>query len=92
MLWDGNADVIFADYTSLLQYTQTTDKKLAMKFVGLLDNIDGVDATCYADRASPLTARIPLSKDFLIYLPKNFPAALVAELDAAMKRANADPA
>ena len=27
----------------------------------------------------------------MIYLPKNFPAALIAELDAAMKRVNADP-
>jgi len=92
MFWDGNADVIFADYTSLLQYTQTTDKKLAMKFVGLLDNIDGVDATSYADQGITLDGKeFRFSKDFLIYLPKNFPAALVAELDAAMKRANADP-
>ena len=92
MLWDGNADIIFADYTSLLQYTQTTDPRLAMKFVGLLDNIDGVSATSYADQGITLDGKeFRFSKDFLIYLPKNFPAALVAELDAAMKKINADP-
>lgn len=92
MLWDGNADIIFADYTSLLQYTQTDDKKLAMKYVGLLDNIDGVSATSYADQGITLNGKeFRFSKDFLIYLPKDFPAALISELDAAMKQVNADP-
>jgi len=92
MLWDGNADIIFADYTSLLQYTQTNDPRLAMKFVGLLDNIDGVSATSYADQGITLDGKeFRFSKDFLIYLPKNFPADLVAELDEAMKKVNADP-
>ncbi|NLZ76467.1 MAG: hypothetical protein GX911_00655 [Spirochaetales bacterium] len=92
MLWDGNTDIIFADYTSLLQYTQTDDPKLAMKFVGLMDNIEGVSATSYADQGITLDGKeFRFSKDFLIYLPKNFPADLLAELDAAMKRVNADP-
>lgn len=91
MLWDGNADVIFADYTSLLQYTQITDKKLAMKFVGLLDNIEGVKAESYADQGITLDGKeFRFSKDFVIYLPKNFPAELIAELDAAMARVNKD--
>lgn len=91
MLWDGNADIIFADYTSLLQYTQTDDPKLAMKFMGLLDNIEGVDATSYADQGITLDGKeFRFSKDFVIYLPKNFPAELIAELDGAMKRANVD--
>lgn len=92
-LWDGNADVIFADYTSLLQYTQTNDAKIAMKFMALMDNIDGVSATSYADQGITLGGKeFRFAKDFLIYLPKNFPASLVAELDAAMKKVNVDPA
>ena len=93
LLWDGNTDVIFADYTSLLQYTQTDDPKIAMKYMGLMDNIDGVSATSYADQGITLNKKeFRFSKDFLIYLPKDFPAALIDELDAAMKKVNADPA
>jgi tripartite-type tricarboxylate transporter receptor subunit TctC len=92
MLWDGNADVIFADYTSLLQYTQTDDPKLAMKYMALLDNIDGVNETSYADQGITLDGKeFRFAKDFLIYLPKDFPTELVAELDVAMKSVNADP-
>nr|WP_321305907.1 hypothetical protein [uncultured Sphaerochaeta sp.] len=91
MLWDGNADVIFADYTSLLQYTQTDDPKLAMKYMGLLDNIEGVDEASYADLGITLDGKeFRFAKDFLIYLPKDFPAELVAELEVAMKNVNAD--
>jgi tripartite-type tricarboxylate transporter receptor subunit TctC len=32
------------------------------------------------------------SKDYIIFLPKGTPEALVAELDAAMKKVNANPA
>lgn len=92
-LIDRNCDVIFADYTSLLDYTKTTDKKIAMKFTGLLDNIEGVAAPSYADLG--ITAKdgkpFRFSKDFVIYLPKKFPAELVAELDAAMAKVAADP-
>lgn len=93
MLWDGNCDVIFADYTSLLQYTQTEDKKIAMKFMGTLDNIEGVSVPSYADQGITLAGEtFRFAKDFVIYLPKNFPASLVAELDAAVKKIQADPA
>lgn len=92
-LIDRNADVIFADYTSLLDYTKTTDRKIAMKFVGLLDNVEGVSVPSYADLGITGKDRKPFrfSKDFLIYLPKNFPADLLAELDAGMATVSADP-
>jgi tripartite-type tricarboxylate transporter receptor subunit TctC len=92
-LIDRNADVIFADYTSLLDYTKTTDKKIAMKFTGLLDNVEGVSVPSYADLGITGKDGKPFrfSKDFLIYLPKNFPADLLAELDAGMATVSADP-
>jgi len=91
-LWDNNCDVIFADYTSLLQYTQTTDKKIGMKFMGLLDNMPGVNVPSYADQGITIGGKpFKFSKDFLVYLPKNFPPELIAELDAAMKKVGEDP-
>lgn len=92
LLWDRNADIIFADYTSVYQYTQTNDAKIAMKVVGLLDNLEGVNAPSYADLGITLNGqKWSFCKDFVIYGPKNLDPALVAELDAAMKRANANP-
>lgn len=91
-LWDGNCDVIFADYTSLLQYTQTDDKKIAMKFQGLLDNMEGVDVPSYKDLGITVNGKpFSFAKDFLVYLPKDFPAALLSELDEGMKKTCADP-
>lgn len=92
MLWDGNCDVIFADYTSLLQYTQTDDAKIAMKFMGLLDNIDGVTVPSYKDLGITLDGKpFAFSKDFVIYLPKDMPESLVKELDEGMAKVGADP-
>ncbi len=94
MLWDGNTDVIFADYSSLLQYTQDgVDAKLAMKFVGLLDEIKGDDTPTYKDMGITVNGQpFVFSKDFLIYLPKGTDPAYVAELDKAVEAITKDPA
>lgn len=91
-LWDGDCDVIFADYTSLLQYTQTNDKKIAMKFMGLMDNVEGVTAPSYADMGISADGKeFRFSKDFIVYLPKDFPVFLLKELDEAMQKTCSDP-
>ncbi|MDF2843793.1 MAG: uncharacterized protein K0R00_2219 [Herbinix sp.] len=93
MLWDGNTDVIFADYSSLLQYTlEGVDTKLKMKFLGLLDKIEGVDATSYAEQGITVNGEpFVFSKDFIIYLPKDFPQELMDEIDAAAKAVCENP-
>jgi len=92
-LWDGNTDVIFADYSSLLQYTQEgVDAQLAVKFVGLMDKIEGVDAPVMGDLGITLGGEpFYFSKDFLIYLPAGTPDEVVAELDAAVAQMADDP-
>ncbi len=87
-LWDGNTDVIFADYSSLLQYTaEGVDAQLAVKFVGLLDRIEGVDAPVMGDLGITLGGEpFYFSKDFLIYLPAGTPQEVVDELDAAIEK------
>ena len=92
-IWDGNTDVIFADYSSLLQYTADgVDAQLALKFVGLLDKIDGVDEPVMGDLGITLGGEpFYFSKDFLVYLPAGTPQEVVDELDAAVEKMGADP-
>ncbi|MDO5377169.1 MAG: tripartite tricarboxylate transporter substrate-binding protein [Clostridia bacterium] len=93
-LWDGNTDVIFADYSSLLQYTQEgVDAQLAIKFVGMLDNIPGVEGLPVMGDFGVTMGGEPFyfSKDFLIYLPAGTPDEVLAELDAAIEKVAADP-
>lgn len=87
MLWDGNTDVIFADYSSLLQYTEEgVEAQLKMKFLGLLDKIEGVDVKSYAEQGITVNGEpFVFSKDFIVYLPKDCPQELVDEIDAAAK-------
>lgn len=93
MLWDGNTDVIFADYSSLLQYTESgVDEKLAMKFIGVLDKIDGDGTPTYKEMGITLNGEpFVFSKDFLIYLPKGIDPAYVAELDKAVEAISKNP-
>jgi tripartite-type tricarboxylate transporter receptor subunit TctC len=91
LLWDGNCDVIFADYTSIYDYTQTDDQAIAMKYMGLLDNMEGIDVPSYADLGITMSGEeFHFSKDFLIYLPKDTPQEYVDELDAAMEDVSND--
>ncbi|WP_313164628.1 tripartite tricarboxylate transporter substrate-binding protein [Sedimentibacter sp.] len=94
MLWDGNADVIFADYSSLVQYTEEgVEDKLKMKFVGLLDEIDGTDAPTFKELGVTLDGKpFVFSKEFIIYLPKDMPQELVDQLDAAALEISKDSA
>lgn len=93
-LWDGNSDVIFADYSSLLQYTQPdVDAQLKVKFVGMLDYISGIDnLPVMADQGITLGgAPFVFSKDFLVYLPAGVPQEYVDALDDAVAKMAEDP-
>ena len=93
-LWDGNTDIIFADYSSLLQYTlEGVDEQLAIKYVGMLDHIPGIDDLPVMGDFGVTMGGEPFyfSKDFLIYLPAGTPDDIVAELDAAVAQMAEDP-
>ncbi len=93
-LWDGNSDIIFADYSSLLQYTaEEVDAQLKVKFVGMLDYIPGVDGLpVMADQGITLQGQpFIFSKDFLVYMPKDTPQEYVDALDEAVTKMAADP-
>ncbi len=93
-LWDNNADVIFGDYSSFLQYTADgVDEQLALKYVGIMDKVPGRDdLPVYGDMGITMDGKpLYFSKDFLIYLPKGTPDNVVAELDEAVAKMQADP-
>ncbi len=92
-LWDGNSDIIFADYSSLLQYTaEGVDAQLKVKFVGVMDYVPGVEVPVMADQGITLQGQpFIFSKDFLIYLPEGTPQEYVDALDAAVAQMSTDP-
>ncbi|MCL2763605.1 MAG: hypothetical protein FWD36_10490 [Treponema sp.] len=93
VLVDRNTDIIFADYTSLIDYTKTDDPKIAMKYMGLMDNLAGINVPSYADMKITYANGQPFkfSKDFIFYMPKDFPQALVDELNKGMEQVSKDP-
>ena len=92
LLWDKNCDVIFADYTALKDYTETDDKQIAMKFIGLMDDIDGVNVPSCKEQGITLNGQeFSFAKDFIIYAPKDFPAELITELDTAVEKVCSNP-
>lgn len=93
-LWDNNSDIIFADYSSLLQYTaEGVDAQLKVKFVGMLDYIPGIEGLpVMADQGITLAGKpFIFSKDFVLYLPKGTPQEYVDALDEAVAQMAADP-
>lgn len=94
MLWDGNIDLLFADYSGQNQYTlEGVDAAFKLKFVGMLDDIPGIENLPMMYDAGITLGGEPFhfSKDFLFYLPENTDPAIVAELDAAMAKVAQDP-
>ncbi len=87
MLWDGNVDVIFADYSSLYTYTEDgVEDKIKMKYTALLDNIEGIDVPSFADLGITYKGEeFRFGKDFIIYFPKGTPQTLIDEMDKAVK-------
>lgn len=90
MLWDGNCDVIFADYSSTVAYTEDgVDDQIKMKYLALLDNVEGLDLPSYADQGITYNGEpFRFSKEFVIYLPLDTPQELIDELDAAAEAIN----
>jgi tripartite-type tricarboxylate transporter receptor subunit TctC len=87
-LWDGNCDVIFADYSSLKQYTESgVDSKLKMKMLALGDSMDGIDIKTMADQGITFNGKpFTFTKEFVMYFPKTIQSSVVKEYSDAMKK------
>lgn len=86
-LWDGNTDVIFGDYASVAQYTdENVDNQVRMKYIGLLDNLSGIDIPSYEDMGITVDGEpFSFAKEYVIYMPKDTPDELANELEEAAK-------
>ncbi|MEM1484108.1 tripartite tricarboxylate transporter substrate-binding protein [Oscillospiraceae bacterium PP1C4] len=93
VLWDGNADVIFGDYSAFKQYTEDgVEAQLKMKIMDPLDKIAGIDIKTIAEDGITFKGKpFVFSKDFAMYFPKEMDPAILSEIEAAMKKVANNP-
>lgn len=91
-LWDNNCDVIFADYSSLKQYTEDgVDAKLKMKFLAFGDSIEGSSVKSMGDQGITFNGKpFVFTKEFVMYFPKTVNPSVVKEYSDAMKTVSED--
>lgn len=90
-LWDGNADIIYADYSSLIEYTKEgVDAQLAVKIFDTCGKVEGVSSM--ADAGMTFNGEVfSFNKDFFMFFPKNMDESLLAEINEAMMKVAANP-
>ena len=94
MLWAGEIDLLFADYSSQNQYTKSnTRPEQKMKFVGMLNDVPGVSGlpTLYGIGVTLGGEPFRFSEDFLLYLPQGTPIEYRETLDDAIAELEATP-
>lgn len=93
-LWDGNADIIYGDYSAFNEFTKEgVDAQLAMKMMDSSGNIQGVDNldTMANDGITFNGEPFDFNKDFSMYFPKDMDPAVLNEIAAAMQKVCANP-
>ncbi len=87
-LWDRNADIIYGDTSSFMQYTEegVTDQ-LAMTMFGTCGEVEGLDVTSMAEEGVTFDGEpFNFAKDFAMYFPANMDESVLAEYEAAMQK------
>ena len=90
-LWDGNADIIYADYSAMVEFTKEgVDSQLACKIFDTCGEVEGVSSM--ADAGMTFNGEVfSFNKDFFMFFPKNMDAGILSEINEAMKRVAANP-
>lgn len=88
MIWDGNVDIIVDDYFGIQQYVDVEDEQLAMKCIGLLDQVEGVDdVPTFAEMGITFEGEpFAMSKDFLVYYPKGIDEEFANQVETAAEK------
>lgn len=90
-LWDGNADVIYGDYSAFVEFTKEgVDAQLAMKMFGSCGNIEGV--TSMTEEGVTFQGEpFSFNKDFCMYFPKDMDEGVLNEITEAMIKVCQNP-
>ena len=90
-LWDGNADIIYADYSAMVEFTKEgVDSQLACKIFDTCGEVEGVSSM--ADAGITFDGEVfSFNKDFFMFFPKNMDEGVLGEINEAMKRVAANP-
>jgi tripartite-type tricarboxylate transporter receptor subunit TctC len=90
-LWDGNADIIYADVSSLVEYTKEgVDAQLATKIFDTCGKVEGYSSM--ADAGMTFSGDVfSFNKDFFMYFPKDMDEGILAEINEAMMKVAANP-
>lgn len=92
-LWDGNTDIIYADYSSCVEFTKEgVDAQLAMKIFDTSGKVEGTDLVSMAEDDIIFQGEnFSFNKDFFMIFPKNMDESIVQELADAMQKVCQNP-
>lgn len=93
-LWDGNADIIYGDYSSFVEFTKEgVDAQLAMKMMDSCGVVEGVDnlSSMVDDGITFNGEPFDFNKDFAMYFPKDMDQEVLEEIAEAMQKVCENP-
>ncbi len=92
-LWDGNTDIIYADYSSCVEFTKEgVDAQLAMKLFDTCGNLEGSGVISMADDGITFNGKpFDFNKDFFMLFPKDMDEGILNEIAAAMQKVCENP-
>lgn len=92
-LWDGNTDIIYADYSSCVEFTKEgVDSQLAMKIFDTCGNLEGSGVISMEDDGITFNGEpFVFDKDFFMFFPKDMDEGILNEITAAMQKVCENP-
>jgi len=87
-LWDGNVDIIYADYSSCVEFIKEgVDPQLAMKIFDTCGEVQNANVISMAEDGFLFHGKaFDFNKDFFMLFPKGMNEAVLEELTAAVQK------
>ncbi len=92
-LWDGNADIIYADYSSCVEFTKEgVDAQLAMKIFDTCGQVADESIISMVEDGITFNGEpFDFNKDFFMLFPKDMDEGILNEITAAMQKVCENP-